>query len=126
MELRSQMGLVLVAEESPRLAAGAFHQDSPRRTGGHRIKIIAILYIRRVREAQFLVNRLLFLQLFMTVHGQGHMMNRAGSEAPAPGRAIGIVFKSQSLSGPAGAHLEAVKLAFLASFAKAQSFREET
>src|SRR5271170_417672 len=52
-------------------------------------------------------------------------MHRAGSEAPASGGAIGIVFKDQSLSWAAGAHFEAVKLALVAGLAEAQSFREE-
>ena len=52
-------------------------------------------------------------------------MHRAGSEAPASGGTIGIVFKDQSLSRTAGAHFEAVKLAFLPGLAEAQSFREE-
>ncbi len=53
------------------------------------------------------------------------MVHGSGAETPASGRAVGIVFKDQSLSRTARAHFEAVKLAFLAGLAEAQSFGEE-
>src|SRR5580704_17402356 len=119
------MSFVLVAIEAARLAASALHQDAAGRPGVHRVEVVAVLDVRCVGESQLLVNSLLLLQFFVAVDGQGNMMHRAGSEAPASGRAIGIVLKDQSLACTAGTHFEAVKLAFLAGLAEAKSFREE-
>src|SRR5271155_5758260 len=117
------MSFVLVAEEASRLAARTFDENAARRPGVHRIEVIAVLDVGCVGEPELLVDRLLFFELFMSVHSQGNMMHRAGSKAPAPGGAIGIVFKDQSLSRTAGAHLKAVKLAFMAGFSESKSFR---
>src|SRR5580704_16483252 len=118
------MRFVLVAEEAARLTTGTFDENAAGRARVHRIEVVAILNVGGVGEPEFLVNRLLFFQFFVAVHRQGNVMHRSGSEAPASGRAIGIVFKDQSLSWTAGAHFEAVKLAFVPGLAEAQSFRE--
>src|SRR5580658_1847272 len=119
------MSFVLVAEEAARLAAGTFDENAAGRPRVHRIEVIPVLDVGGVGKSELLVNSLLLFQFFVAVHGQGNMMHRAGSEPPASSGTIGIVLKDQSLSWTAGAHFEAVKLAFLAGLAEAQSFGEE-
>ena len=61
----------------------------------------------------------------MAVHCQRDVVHGSRAEAPASGGTVGVVLEDQSLSRTAGAHFEAVKLAFLAGLAEAQSFGEE-
>ena len=119
------MRFVLVAEESAGLAASALYENSAGRPRVHRIEVIAILniggvgVIRVPRRSPFALR---------VLRGCSRPARR---DAPCRLRSPSFrpggrdrVQRSKSFPDP-GAHFEAVKLAFLAGLAEAQSFREE-